>query len=124
MPNKPMHTDAELAAMRDELARRYSTLTGDDLGELELELGRCPAHAYAERLLAGELLTVDAYRYELSLRGLVSWPVPALVERYDRDPGARAAIRRELERRWNGRPQLEELDRLDVLEPELEERAA
>jgi hypothetical protein len=116
MPNKATHTETELAAMRDELAGRYSTATGDDLAELELELGRCPAHAYARRVLAGELLTVDAYRYELSLRGLASWPVPELVARYDADAGARDTIRRELERRWNGEAELLELERGDILE--------
>jgi hypothetical protein len=54
-----------------------------------------------------------------SLRGLVSWSVAQLIDRYDREEWAREAIRRELVRRWNGRQELEELGRRDVLELEV-----
>lgn len=123
--------EANVIRARAELVQRFAGYLGGttavahlELEQLERRLGMCPAHAFAERVIAAgtprERLTseLEWYVFELSLRGLASSPVTELVARYDREPLARDAIRRELSRRWNGEAELLELERDDILEDE------
>jgi hypothetical protein len=103
----------ELEHKRDRLNAQLDA--GGRVYDTSGELSKRDAWTIRDRI-AGELERRKPYR------GLVSWTVPQLLEAYDADEAAREPVRRELVRRWNGRQELEELGRRDVLE--LEECAA